>query len=189
MPRREDDLAAGRFDPICPRCGGPLEPIAITEDARLDPRSVYAATKVHQEHLAFIAMREGGNRDTVGIRECCRVARVIGYDRDIFLDSRADFTNSTVMDDFEVTLALLCRGYPNGVLNTYAQNQKSSNAPGGASLYRTLGMHKAAAEKLASRYPQFVRTVEKTTKTAWNGATRTDVIVQWKKALESAMEF
>ena len=60
MPRREADLAAGRFDPICPRCGGPLEPIAITEDARLDPRSVYAATKVHQEHLAFIAMREGG---------------------------------------------------------------------------------------------------------------------------------
>ena len=60
MPRREADLAAGRFDPTCPRCGGPLEPEAITEDAPLDPRSVYAATKVHQEHLGFIAMREGG---------------------------------------------------------------------------------------------------------------------------------
>ncbi|MDP9245887.1 MAG: NAD-dependent epimerase/dehydratase family protein [Chloroflexota bacterium] len=60
MPRRDADLAAGRFDPTCPRCGGPLEPGAITEDAPLDPRSVYAATKVHQEHLAFVAMREGG---------------------------------------------------------------------------------------------------------------------------------
>jgi len=59
-PRREADLAAGRFDPTCPRCGGPLEPEPITEDAPLDPRSVYAATKVHQEHLAFVAMREGG---------------------------------------------------------------------------------------------------------------------------------
>lgn len=60
LPRQEADLAAGRFDPACPRCGGPLEPEAIDENAPLDPRSVYAATKVHQEQLAFIAMREGG---------------------------------------------------------------------------------------------------------------------------------
>lgn len=58
--RHEEDLAAGRFDPTCPRCGAPLEPEATGEDAPLDPRSVYAATKVHQEHLAFVAMREGG---------------------------------------------------------------------------------------------------------------------------------
>ena len=60
LPRRDADLVAGRFDPMCPCCGGELEPDAITEDAALDPRSVYAATKVHQEHLAFVAMREGG---------------------------------------------------------------------------------------------------------------------------------
>lgn len=60
LPRRDRDLAVGQFDPTCPCCGGALESDAITEDAALDPRSVYAATKVHQEHLAFIAMREGG---------------------------------------------------------------------------------------------------------------------------------
>ncbi len=60
MPRGDADLAAGHFEPACPRCGGPLEPDPITEDAPLDPRSVYAATKVHQEHLAFVAMRDGG---------------------------------------------------------------------------------------------------------------------------------
>ena len=60
LPRQDADLDVGRFDPLCPRCRGPLEPAAITEDAALDPRSVYAATKVHQEHLAFVAMREGG---------------------------------------------------------------------------------------------------------------------------------
>ncbi len=58
--RDERDLAAGRFDPGCPRCGSALEPRPVEETAPLDPRSVYAATKVHQEHLAFIAMREGG---------------------------------------------------------------------------------------------------------------------------------
>ncbi|MGQ0678637.1 MAG: NAD-dependent epimerase/dehydratase family protein [Actinomycetota bacterium] len=55
--RRPQDLAAGRFDPTCPRCSGPLEPEAVPEVAAMMPRSVYAATKLHQEHLcdAFAA--------------------------------------------------------------------------------------------------------------------------------------
>jgi dTDP-L-rhamnose 4-epimerase len=54
------DLAAGRFEPGCPRCGAPLEPGLITEDAPLDPRSVYAATKVAQEHLTAAWARQTG---------------------------------------------------------------------------------------------------------------------------------
>jgi dTDP-L-rhamnose 4-epimerase len=50
-PRRIEDLAAGRFEPPCPGCDRPLEPVPVAEDAPLDPRSVYAATKLHQEHL------------------------------------------------------------------------------------------------------------------------------------------
>ena len=50
-PRAVADLVAGVFEPGCPRCESELKPIAIDESAPLDPRSVYAATKVHQEHL------------------------------------------------------------------------------------------------------------------------------------------
>ena len=59
-PRSPADLDAGRFEPLCPRCGEALEPQAIAEDAPLAPASVYAATKVHQEHLAFAFARETG---------------------------------------------------------------------------------------------------------------------------------
>ena len=58
--RLASDMRARRFDPTCPACGAALEPEPITEEAALDPRSVYAATKVHQEHLAFAVMRSGG---------------------------------------------------------------------------------------------------------------------------------
>ncbi len=50
--RREEDLRAGRFEPPCPRCGAPLVPGLVAEDAPLAPRSVYAATKTAQEHLS-----------------------------------------------------------------------------------------------------------------------------------------
>ena len=57
-PRSEADLDAGRFEPRCPSCGDDLEPIAVTEDAPTDPRNVYAATKLRQEHLCAAFARE-----------------------------------------------------------------------------------------------------------------------------------
>ncbi|MGO9902807.1 MAG: NAD-dependent epimerase/dehydratase family protein [Solirubrobacteraceae bacterium] len=59
-PRAAADLDAGRFDPACPECGAALAPHAVPESATLDPRNVYAATKLHQEHLCFAFSRETG---------------------------------------------------------------------------------------------------------------------------------
>ena len=59
-PRRETDLEQRRFDPGCPQCGGALEPRPISEQAPTDPRNVYAATKLHQEHLCTSFGRERG---------------------------------------------------------------------------------------------------------------------------------
>jgi dTDP-L-rhamnose 4-epimerase len=59
-PRPAADLDAGRFEPPCPVCGAALEPRAVPETTPLDPRSVYAATKVAQEHLCAAFARETG---------------------------------------------------------------------------------------------------------------------------------
>jgi dTDP-L-rhamnose 4-epimerase len=57
-PRRVADLDAGRFDPLCPRCGSDLVPGLVGEDAPVDPRNVYAATKAQGEFLAASWCRE-----------------------------------------------------------------------------------------------------------------------------------
>lgn len=59
-PRLPADLALGRFEPPCPVCGRDLEPGLVPEDAPLDPRSTYAATKLAQEHLASAWARQTG---------------------------------------------------------------------------------------------------------------------------------
>ncbi|MFI8348135.1 NAD-dependent epimerase/dehydratase family protein [Streptomyces sp. NPDC085596] len=59
-PRAEADLAAGRFEPPCPLCGTALVPGLVGEDAPADPRNVYAATKLAQEHLAAAWARATG---------------------------------------------------------------------------------------------------------------------------------
>ncbi|MEV0975163.1 NAD-dependent epimerase/dehydratase family protein [Microtetraspora glauca] len=59
-PRATDDLSRGVFEPRCPRCGAPLVPVVIGEDAPTDPRNAYATTKLAQEHLAANWARETG---------------------------------------------------------------------------------------------------------------------------------
>jgi dTDP-L-rhamnose 4-epimerase len=59
-PRAVADLDAARFEPPCPHCGRALEPRAVPEDAPLDPRNVYAATKLQQELLCRAFARETG---------------------------------------------------------------------------------------------------------------------------------
>jgi dTDP-L-rhamnose 4-epimerase len=61
-PRQVADLDAGRFEPPCPQCGAPLAPGLVDEDAPADPRNVYAATKLTQEHLAAAWARATGGR-------------------------------------------------------------------------------------------------------------------------------
>jgi dTDP-L-rhamnose 4-epimerase len=108
-------LEAGRFEPSCPRCGADLEPVAVGEDAPLDPRSVYAATKLHQEHLAAACAAAGGQpvtalryhnvygprmpRDTpyAGVAAIFRSALAAGQPPRVFEDGgqRRDFVHVT----------------------------------------------------------------------------------------------
>lgn len=66
-PRAVEDLDQGVFEPRCPHCAGLLDPGVVPEDAPVDPRNTYAATKLTQEHLAAVwARRTGGS--AVGLR-------------------------------------------------------------------------------------------------------------------------
>jgi dTDP-L-rhamnose 4-epimerase len=58
-PRAVDDLDAGRFEPL-DESGLPLRPDLVHEDDPLDPRNVYAVTKLAQEHLAASWARATG---------------------------------------------------------------------------------------------------------------------------------
>lgn len=140
-PRRPSDLDAGRFEPPCPRCGRPLEPGLVGEDARLDPRNVYAATKVAQEHLAAAWARATGAsvaalryhnvygarmpRDTpyAGVASLFRSALARGEAPRVFEDGaqRRDFVEvRDVAAANEAALAAVAGGaVPEGTLRAY----------------------------------------------------------------------
>jgi dTDP-L-rhamnose 4-epimerase len=59
-PRSVERLDQGRYEPPCPSCGRDLVAEPVDEGDGVDPRNVYAATKLHQEHLCQAYAREHG---------------------------------------------------------------------------------------------------------------------------------
>ncbi len=135
LPRRAERLGAGQFEPACPQCGSDLAAESIDEDGPVDPRNVYAATKLHQEHLcasyarehdaSFVALRYHNvygprmPRDTpyAGVASIFRSALANGAAPKVFEDGaqRRDFVH--VRDVAAANVLALDDDAPTGVFN------------------------------------------------------------------------
>ena len=51
--RKDEDMQAGRFEPLCPQTGEPLTLLATDEDSKIHPSSVYGITKQNQEQMVM----------------------------------------------------------------------------------------------------------------------------------------
>ncbi|MET8248065.1 NAD-dependent epimerase/dehydratase family protein [Streptomyces sp. NPDC005202] len=136
-PRAVADLDAGRFEPTCPACGEELSPGLVGEDAPVDPRNVYATTKLAQEHLAAAWARSTGGsavslryhnvygprmpRDTpyAGVASFFRSSLARGEAPRVFEDGRQrrDFVH--VRDVAAANVAALEATTPEGMLTAY----------------------------------------------------------------------
>jgi hypothetical protein len=134
---------------------------------------------------AGVSAREAAHTNPDPLRFSTRMTRVLGYDVEVLGREKIRFDRLPVQEDFDVTLQLLRKGYANTVINGWVHNQDGSNARGGCSTFLTPEMQADTSRKLAELHHPFVKVVEKTTKTAWGGATRVDVVVQWKQAFLS----
>jgi len=132
-PRRPDDLERGLFDPGCPTCRRPLVAGLVPESAPLDPRNVYAATKVHGEQLAAIWCREVGgqvaalrfhnvygpgmpqNTPYAGVASLFRAALERGEAPQVFEDGRQRRNFVHVADVAQAVAAALAAPLPEGV--------------------------------------------------------------------------
>ena len=178
--------------------------VMMDDDLTFAHRTVFSGTKLHKansdtivsmfndiEYLlgeyvhVGVSAREGNNRIQNNVKENTRMMRLLAYNKTKVLETGAKLDRIETKQDFDMTLQLLRKGHKNAVLYNYAHNQPGSNNMGGCSVYRDSEMMNRCSYELAKLHPEFVKVVEKTTKTSWGGGIRTDVRIAWKKAYES----
>ena len=132
-----------------------------------------------------ISARQGNNTKGTGdvqlLEPNTRIIRAFMFKTAPFLQmihGRVPF-----MEDFDVLLQLLENGWENRNLYFWAQDQRSTQAEGGCSLTRTHANHEASAVHLKELHPDVVSLRQKENKTGGEFGKRTEVTIQWKRAL------
>lgn len=123
------------------------------------------------------------SQDADDIEYNCRTLRALAFNAAVVKQQDVKFDRLIVMEDFDVTLQLLRKGFSNFNVSTIIQGQSTSNAPGGCSIYRDWKRQEEGARGLAELHPDFVRVrTKKTNWKDWGSDERVDVTISWKKA-------
>lgn len=128
-----------------------------------------------------ISPRQGNNRLLEKWIKNTRMMYALGYHLPT-LRQHCELGRIETREDFDYNLQLLRKGFENRVYSHMTAGQDQYNAPGGASTERTIQSSNEDAEKLAALHPGFVKVVDKEYSTS---ISRKEVVVYWKKALES----
>lgn len=133
-----------------------------------------------------VSPRAGNQTMPMPVRECSRPLRVLAYRRHEFL--RCEHGRVAIMEDFDITLQLLTKGYKNALITTHANDQIATNMAGGCSDYRSLKLHNKNVKLMHELWPApITRLVQKENKSATTGtaallAKRWEINIQWQKA-------
>lgn len=130
-----------------------------------------------------ISIRKGNHFVEEDFHDCGNAKDCLFFNRDILLAENARLDRLKTMQDFDITLQLLSKGYPNRVGFLWCGDQMDPAAIGGTTLYRTPEVQKEAAEQLADIWPGIVKVVKKKAKSKSSiyGDERYDVRISWRR--------
>jgi hypothetical protein len=141
-------------------------------EEQLSPQVPHAGFAARQMSINPAAQRGGW-------QTAKRMMYVLGYHVPTVL-ANAELGRIETREDFDLTLQLLVKGFPNAVSYTYQVDQKIDR-PGGCTGERTWERSNADALKLKEYFPEFVKVIEK----KYRDNTRLEVQVQWQKILRA----
>jgi hypothetical protein len=132
-------------------------------------------------HVGF-GPRQWNKAKKAGWKTPDRMIYSLGYYLPIVVNE-CELGRIETREDYDVTLQLLRKGYPNAVWHRTVTDQREAYAPGGCSCYRTIESSNADVYKLARLHPGYVHVPEEE-KTYKTSPERLEPICLWPKALE-----
>lgn len=131
-----------------------------------------------------MSSRMGNNQESDEWKIIGRAMHLIGHRRDALIHNNIRFDEIKLREDFNVTLRLLQLGLPNTIYYTVCGSPSDYGAKGGCSDERTEELANQQAELLGSKFPGFVKVLNK--KYSHSGD-RKEVYIYWDKVYKAAL--
>jgi hypothetical protein len=160
----------------CSRRTGSGLPTALPKE--VDEMFRLVEAKLDEVVHCGISSRQGNNHFEPGWNRNKRMMYALGYRTDVVREV-CELGRITTREDFDYTLQLLRKGYPNAVYGYFCVDQRYDKDGGCKAEGRTVERSNADAERLAALHPGLIRIVEKQYKTS---VPRKEVVVSWAKA-------
>ena len=160
----------------CSRRTGSGLPTALPEE--VDEMFTLVENKLDEVVHCGISSRQGNNHFDPGWNRNKRMMYALGYKTDVMREV-CELGRIDTREDFDYTLQLLRKGFPNEVYGFFCVDQKYAKHGGCQAEGRTVEKSNADALKLAALHPGLVRIVDKEYKTS---IPRKEVVISWAKA-------
>lgn len=137
-------------------------------------------------HAGF-SVRRHNDKLPSGWFENSRVQCVLGFRPEV-VRQNCELGRIELREDFDYTLQLLKKGFPNAICSEILFSQQI-NAPGGVSTYRTTEYNNEEARRLEQFHPGLVKAINRkyVTQNKSDFGERIEVICYWKKAYEQGV--
>lgn len=156
--------------------------LSVTDPEEVSPLFDYMEELLEDTALVGVHPRQMGQNALPPYVHNGRIICMQGINRRLIGKVKVD--QFPILADVVLNCTLLGRGQGNKLITTHFQDHGPCQAPGGCSIYRTADMQKRAVSYLAERWPEFVKVVERRTKTDWlqnEDGVRYDYTCQWKR--------
>ncbi len=154
----------------------------------IDKYLIELSAKLDTYAHAGFSVRRHNDKLPEGWFENSRVQCVLGFRPEV-VRQYCELGRIELREDFDYTLQLLKKGFPNTICSEILFSQ-TINAEGGVSTYRTTEYNNEEAKRLEALHPGVVKAINRKYKTQGKSdfGERIEVICYWKKAFEKGVK-
>ena len=164
--------------------------VTMTEPSDINLMLMNIEQQLDNYAQVALGLREVNKTNLIGpmplIEECGKCMRAVAYQTAVFREMST--MRVRTMSDYDTTLQILESGRKNAIMHFWMSGQRSTQAPGGCSIWRTRELHEESVDRMVQLHPGLVTKRVKKALSGGDISERAELTVYWKKAYKQGVK-
>lgn len=133
-----------------------------------------------------ISFRAFNNFESESYKEIQQVYSIFGFNKELFKKLSLRCDNAPFMEDTQITLGLISKGFKNRITYEFAVNQVAGSK-GGCSTYRTSEKQETSAISMNKLFPRYTKIINRKPKEKKDKLHSYDIKIFWSRAYKEGL--